>query len=150
MEYDSYFELIYIYIHKYNFNHQNIKMKPKLTLTILGCLYILQSIAIFIFASTIVETLLNVGEEGMKVGELMHYAITPAFLMIGLMLFFARDFEFDSQRKVLLALVIGYIPLFAVFYYFSSLEIMNFTIAGVILDVIMFGLALFTYLKAKQ
>ena len=73
-------------------------MKPKLTLTILGCLYILQSIAIFIFASTIVETLLNVGEEGMKVGELMHYALTPVFLMIGLMLFFARDFEFDSQR----------------------------------------------------
>ena len=86
----------------------------------------------------------------MKVGELMHYAFTPVFLMIGLMLFFARDFEFDSQRKVLLALVIGYIPLFAVFYYFSSLEIMNFTIAGVILDVIMFGLALFTYLKPKQ
>ena len=66
------------------------------------------------------------------------------------MLFFARDFEFDSQRKVLLALVIGYIPLFAVFYHFSSLEMMNFTIEGVILDIIMFGLALFTYLKPKQ
>lgn len=125
-------------------------MRPRLTLTILGCAQILQCLAVFVFAESIVETFLNVGEEGMRVGVLMHYGLAPAFLMIGLMLLFARDFEVKSQKKVLLALIIGYLPLFAVFYHFSSIEFLNFTIEGIVFDLLIFGLALFTYLRPKQ
>mgnify|MGYP006100433763 CR=1 FL=1 len=125
-------------------------MKPKLTLTIIGIAQVLQGIAIFIFAESVVETFLNVGDEGMRVGVLMHYGLAPAFLMIGLMLLFARDFAIESQKKLLLALIIGYLPLFAVFYHFSSVDFLNFTIEGIIPDIVLFGLALFTYLKPKE
>jgi len=125
-------------------------MRPKLTLTIIGIAQVLQGIAIFIFAESVVETFLNVGEEGMRVGILMHYGLAPAFLMIGLILLFARDFGIESQKKLLLALIIGYLPLFAVFYHFSSVDFLNFTIEGIIPDIVMFGLALFTYLKPKE
>ena len=111
---------------------------------------ILQSIGFLFFADSLIEDVLNVGEEGMKVGELMHNAIAPVFLMIGLMLVFAKDFEIESQRKMLLAMIIGYVPLFIVFYNFSSLEIMNFHIATMIPDFLIFTLALFAYLKPKS
>ena len=125
-------------------------MKPKIALLIIGSLMILQSIGFLFFADSLIEGVLNVGEEGMKVGELMHNAIAPAFLMIGLMLIFAKDFEIESQRKMLLAMIIGYIPLFIVLYNFSSLEIMNFHIATMIPDFLIFSLALFAYLKPKS
>ena len=125
-------------------------MKPKLTLLILGSLQILQSILVVVFARTIVETFLNVGGDALEVGVLMHYGLSPAFLIIGLILLFARKFEFESQKKVLLALIIGYLPLFAVFYHFSTIEIMNFSVESIAPDIIMFGLALFTYLNPKK
>ena len=46
-------------------------------------------------------------------------------------------------------MIIGYIPLFIVFYNFSSLEIMNISIPAMVPDFLMFSLALFTYLKPK-
>ena len=125
-------------------------MRPKIALLIIGSLMIFQSIGFLFFADSFIEGVLNVGEEGMKVGELMHNAIAPAFLMIGLMLVFAKDFEIESQRKMLLAMIIGYVPLFIVFYNFSSLEIMNFHIATMIPDFLIFTLALFAYLKPKS
>ena len=125
-------------------------MKPKLTLLILGSLQILQSILVVVFARTIVETFLNVRGDALEVGVLMHYGLSPAFLMIGLILLFARKFEFENQKKVLLALIIGYLPLFGVFYHFSTIEIMNFNIESIAPDIIMFGLALFTYLNPKK
>ena len=95
-------------------------MKPKIALLIIGSLMILQSIAFLFFADSLIEDVLNVGEEGMRVGVLLHNAIAPAFLMIGLILIFSRDFEIESQRKVLLSMIIGYIPLFIVFYNFHN------------------------------
>ena len=70
--------------------------------------------------------------------------------MIGLMLIFARDFGIESQRKVLLAMIIGYVPLFIVFYNFSLLEIINVSIPAMVPDFLIFSLALFTYLKPKS
>ena len=125
-------------------------MKPKITLLIIGSLMVLQSLGFMFFADSLIEDVLNVGEEGMRVGVLMHNAIAPAFLMIGLILIFARDFGIENQRKVLLALIIGYIPLFIIFYNFSTLEIMNLSIASMVPDFLMFSLALFTYLKPKS
>ena len=111
---------------------------------------VVQSLAFMFFADTLIEGVLNSGEEAIRVGVLLHNAFAPAFLMIGLMLIFARDFEIESQRKVLLAMIIGYIPLFIVFYNFSSLEIMNISIPAMVPDFLMFSLALFTYLKPKS
>ena len=125
-------------------------MNPKITLLIIGSLMVLQSLGFMFFADSLIEDVLNVGEEGMRVGVLMHNAIAPAFLMIGLILIFARDFGIENQRKVLLALIIGYIPLFIIFYNFSTLEIMNLSIASMVPDFLMFSLALFTYLKPKS
>jgi len=125
-------------------------MKPKIALLIIGSLMILQSIAFLFFADSLIEDVLNVGEEGMRVGVLLHNAIAPAFLMIGLILIFSRDFEFESQRKVLLSMIIGYIPLFIVFYNFSSLEIMNVSITTMVPDFLIFTLALFTYFNPKS
>ena len=55
----------------------------------------------------------------------MHYAIAPLFLMMSLVAFFATTFELESKRKVILAVIIGYVPLFVVFNYFMELEVMN-------------------------
>tara|TARA_B100000941_G_scaffold251641_1_gene198418 strand:- start:185 stop:562 length:378 start_codon:yes stop_codon:yes gene_type:complete len=125
-------------------------MKPKITLLIIGSLMVVQSLAFMFFADSLIEGVLNSGEEAIRVGVLLHNAFAPAFLMIGLMLIFARDFGIESQRKVLLAMIIGYIPLFIVFYNFSSLEIMNISIPAMVPDFLMFSLALFTYLKPKS
>ena len=125
-------------------------MKPKITLLIIGSLMVLQSLAFMFFADSLIDGVLNAGEEAIRVGVLLHNAVAPAFLMIGLMLIFARDFEIESQRKVLLAMIIGYIPLFIVFYNFSSLEIMNISIPAMVPDFLIFSLALFTYLKPKS
>ena len=125
-------------------------MKPKITLLIIGSLMVLQSLGFMFFADSLIDGVLNAGEEAIRVGVLLHNAFAPAFLMIGLMLIFAREFEIESQRKVLLAMIIGYIPLFIVFYNFSSLEIMNISIPAMVPDFLMFSLALFTYLKPKS
>ncbi len=125
-------------------------MKPKITLLIIGSLMVVQSLGFMFFADSLIEGILNAGEEAIRVGVLLHNAFAPAFLMIGLMLIFARDFEIENQRKVLLAMIIGYIPLFIVFYNFSSIEIMNISIPAMVPDFLMFSLALFTYLKPKS
>ena len=111
---------------------------------------VVQSLGFMFFADSLIEGVLNAGEEAIRVGVLLHNAFAPAFLMIGLMLIFARDFEIESQRKVLLAMIIGYIPLFIVFYNFSSIEIMNISIPAMVPDFLMFSLALFTYLQPKS
>ena len=125
-------------------------MKPKITLLIIGSLMVVQSLGFMFFADSLIEGVLNAGEEAIRVGVLLHNAFAPAFLMIGLMLIFSRDFEIESQRKVLLAMIIGYIPLFIVFYNFSSIEIMNISIPAMVPDFLMFSLALFTYLQPKS
>ena len=125
-------------------------MKPKITLLIIGSLMVVQSLGFMFFADSLIEGVLNAGEEAIRVGVLLHNAFAPAFLMIGLMLIFARDIEIENQRKVLLAMIIGYIPLFIVFYNFSSIEIMNISIPAMVPDFLMFSLALFTYLQPKS
>ena len=76
--------------------------------------------------------------------------MAPAFLMIGLVALFSTKFDISSQRQVLLAFIIGYIPLFVVFNYFMGLEVMNAGIETLALDIICFILALVAYFKPKE
>ena len=92
----------------------------------------------------------NTTPEGLEIAVLMHYAIAPLFLMMGLVAFFATTFELESKRKVILAVIIGYVPLFVVFNYFMGLEVMNAGVETYILDIICFFLSLTAYLSSSK
>ena len=125
-------------------------MKPKIPLYAIGGYCTLQSLVIFFAVDSIVPQFFNTTPEGIEIAILMHYGMVPAFLMMGLIGLFATKFEIESQRKILLAFIIGYLPLFGVFYHFSGSEVMNAGIESFVPDFICFILALFAYLKSKN
>ena len=125
-------------------------MKTKLTLTILGIINILQAIAYTAAAEPAVEMMFNVGEEAASLAVLFQYAITPAFLMIGLMQLFSRNLELAAAKRILLAVIIAYIPLFFAFYTMANSPLTNMRIGDFAIDIVMFSLAVFTYLKPKE
>lgn len=125
-------------------------MKPIIPLYAIGVYTILQSIVIFFAVDIIVPQIFNTTPEGIEIAILMHYGMAPAFLMIGLVALFSTKFDISSQRQVLLAFIIGYIPLFIVFNYFMGLEVMNAGIETLALDIICFILALVAYFKPKE
>ena len=124
-------------------------MKTKLTLTIIGTIMVLQAILYSAFASSSIDMMFNVGEEAATLAVLFQYAITPAFLMIGLMLLFLRDISLEYAKKLLLAVIIAYIPLFLSFYMMANSPLTQMGISDFAIDIVMFGLAVFTYLKPK-
>ena len=124
-------------------------MKTKLTLTIIGTIMVLQAILYSAFASSSIDMMFNVGEEAATLAVLFQYAITPAFLMIGLMLLFLRDIAVEYAKKLLLAVIIAYIPLFLSFYMMANSPLTQMGISDFAIDIVMFGLAVFTYLKPK-
>lgn len=124
-------------------------MKTKLTLTIIGTIMVLQAILYSAFASSSIDMMFNVGEEAATLAVLFQYAITPAFLMIGLMLLFLRDIALEYAKKLLLAVMIAYIPLFLSFYMMANSPLTQMGISDFAIDIVMFGLAVFTYLKPK-
>ncbi len=125
-------------------------MKTKLTLSIIGVLNIIQSILYTLFAIPAVDMMFNVGEEAANVAVLFQYALSPAFLMIGLIFIFSRNFEVNNAKKLLLALIIAYVPLFFAFYTLASSPLTNIGLPDFAVDILIYGLALFTYLKPKQ
>lgn len=124
-------------------------MKTKLTLTIIGVIQLLQSVLYAAFAKPSVDMMFNVGAEAGQLAIMFQYAITPAFLMIGLMLLFSRNLGVEDAKKLLLAIIIAYIPLFGAFYFMASSPLTNMGLPDFAIDFIMFGLAVFTYLKPK-
>ena len=60
-------------------------MKTKLSLTIIGVIMILQSIAYPLFSETFIEMMFNVGDEAKEVLNLFQIAVAPTFFMIGLL-----------------------------------------------------------------
>ena len=124
-------------------------MKTKLTLTIIGTIMVLQAILYSAFASSSIDMMFNVGEEAATLAVLFQYAITPAFLMIGLMLLFLRDIALEYAKKLLLAVIIAYIPLFLSFYMMANSPLTQMGISDFAIDIVMFVLAVFTYLKPK-
>ena len=124
-------------------------MKTKLTLTIIGIIQLLQSVLYAGFAESSIDMMFNIGAEARQLAIMFQYALTPAFLMIGLMLLFSRNLAVEDAKKLLLAVIIAYIPLFGAFYYMASSPLTNVGVADFAIDFVMFGLAIFTYLKPK-
>ena len=124
-------------------------MKTKLTLTIIGIIQLLQSVLYAGFAESSIDMMFNIGAEARQLAIMFQYALTPAFLMIGLMLLFSRNLAVEDAKKLLLAIIIAYIPLFGAFYYMASSPLTNMGLADFAIDFAMFGLAIFTYLKPK-
>ena len=125
-------------------------MKTKITLTVIGTLQVLQAILYSAFAKPAIEIMFNIGEEATQLALMFQYAISPAFLMIGLMLLFSRNTGVENAKKLLLAIIIAYIPLFIAFYCMSVSPMTNMGIGDFAVDIIMFGLAVYTYFKAKN
>ena len=125
-------------------------MKTKITLTIIGTLQVLQAILYSVFAKPAIEMMFNIGEEATQLALMFQYAISPAFLMIGLMLLFSRNTGIENAKKLLLAIIIAYIPLFIAFYCMSVSPMTNMGIGDFAVDIVMFGLAVFTYFKPKN
>ena len=92
-------------------------MKTKLTLSIIGVLNILQSILYTLFAIPAVDMMFNVGEEAANVAVLFQYALSPAFLMIGLIFIFSRNFEVNNAKKLLLPSML-YLSIFIIFSFY--------------------------------
>ena len=124
-------------------------MKTKLTLTIIGIIQLIQSVLYAGFAESSIDMMFNIGAEARQLAIMFQYALTPAFLMIGLMLLFSRNLAVEDAKKLLLAIIIAYIPLFGSFYYMASSPLTNVGLADFAIDFVMFGLAIFTYLKPK-
>ena len=74
-------------------------MKTKLTLSIIGIINILQALGYTIFAETASSMMFNTGDEAQQLAVLFQYAITPAFLMIGLMQFLSRNLSSSRRKK---------------------------------------------------
>lgn len=125
-------------------------MKTKLSLTIIGVIMILQSIAYPVFSETLIEMMFNVGDEAKEVLNLFQIAVAPTFFMIGLLLLMARSAELKTAKNILLAFIIGYIPAFLGFYNLASSPMTNAGVTDFIPDILMFGLAIFTYIKPKS
>ena len=125
-------------------------MKTKITLTVIGTLQVLQAVIYSAFAKPAIEMMFNIGEEATQLALMFQYAISPAFLMIGLMLLFSRNTGIENAKKLLLAIIIAYIPLFIAFYCMSVSPMTNMSIGDFTVDIVMFGLAVYTYFKPKK
>ena len=125
-------------------------MKTKLSLTIIGVIMILQSIAYPLFSETMIEMMFNVGDEAKEVLNLFQIAVAPTFFMIGLLMLMARSTELKTAKNILLAFIIGYIPAFLGFYNLASSPMTNAGVTDFIPDILMFGLAIFTLIKPKS
>jgi RsiW-degrading membrane proteinase PrsW (M82 family) len=110
---------------------------------------ILQSIAYPLFSETFTDMMFNVGDEAKEALTLFQIAVAPTFFMVGLMMLMARSTDIKTAKNLLLAFIIGYIPAFIAFYNLASSPMTNAGIVDFIPDILMFGLAIFTYIKPK-
>jgi len=126
-------------------------MKTKISLSIIGAYNTFVSVLMMFFAGDLVGTIVNSDSlEVIRMCEIMHYGLSPAILIIGLMLILARNSSIETAKNLLLAYIIGTIVLMYVFFVIMANEpLMNFSISTLIPDITMLILAIFGYLKAK-
>ena len=127
-----------------------MKNLPNIALYAFGGICTLQAISFLLFIENLVPQVFNTTPEGLEIAVLMHYGMAPLFLMMGLVAFFATTFELESKRKVILAVIIGYVPLFVVFNYFMGLEVMNAGVGTFMPDIICFLLGITAYLSSSK
>ncbi len=126
-------------------------MKTKLSLSILGVYNTLMGVIMMFFASALGnEIVLSENTDVIRMGELFHYGLSPALLIIGLMLFLSRNCSIETAKNLLMGYIIGTIVLMYVFFGIMTDEsLMNFSIESAMPDVLMLALSIFGYLKAK-
>ena len=126
-------------------------MKTKISLSIIGAYNTFVSVVMMFFAGDLVGTIVNSDSlEVIRMCEIMHYGLSPAILIIGLMLILARNSSMETAKNLLLAYIIGTIVLMYVFFIIMANEpLMNFSVSSLIPDITMLILAIFGYLKAK-
>ena len=126
-------------------------MKTKVSLSILGVYNALMGIIILIFASAFSSQVVNSDNaDVVRMGELFHYGLSPALLIIGLMLLLARNCSIETAKKLLLGYIIGTLLLMYIFFGIMANEsLMNFSIETAAPDVAMLILSIFGYVKAK-
>lgn len=126
-------------------------MKTKLSLSILGVYNTLMGVIMMFFASALGnEIVLSENTDVIRMGELFHYGLSPALLIIGLMLFLSRNCSIETAKNLLMGYIIGTIVLMYVFFGIMTDEsLMNFSIESAMPDVLMLVLSIFGYLKAK-
>jgi len=125
-------------------------MKTKLSLTIIGVIMILQAIAYPLFSETLTDMMFNVGDDAKEALELFQIAVAPIFFMVGLLMLQTRSTDIKTAKNILLAFIIAYIPAFIGFYNLASSPLTNAGITDFIPDILMFGIAIFTYIKPKK
>ena len=125
-------------------------MKTKLSLTIIGVIMILQAIAYPLFSETLTDMMFNVGHDAKEALELFQIAVAPMFFMVGLLMLLTRSTDIKTAKNILLAFIIAYIPAFIGFYNLASSPLTNAGITDFIPDILMFGIAIFTYIKSKK
>lgn len=111
---------------------------------------ILQSIAYPLFSETFTDMMFNVGDEAKEALTLFQLAISPMFLMVGLLMLLARSTDIKTAKNLLLGFIIAYIPAFIAFYNLAASPLTNAGVSDFIPDILMFGLAIFTYIKPKS
>jgi len=126
-------------------------MKTKLSLSILGVYNTLMGVIMMFFASALGnEIVLSENTDVIRMGELFHYGLSPALLIIGLMLFLSRNCSIETAKNLLMGYIIGTIVLMYVFFGIMTDEsLMNFSIESAMPDVLMLALSIIGYLKAK-
>ena len=125
-------------------------MKTKLSLTIIGVIMVLQAIAYPLFSETLTDMMFNVGDDAKEALELFQIAVAPMFFMVGLLMLLTRSTDIKTAKNIFLAFIIAYIPAFIGFYNLASSPLTNAGITDFIPDILMFGIAIFTYIKPKK
>ncbi len=128
-------------------------MRTNLSLTILGVYNTLVAIAMLVFANWASTQLLSDPSNGelLRMGELFHYGLGSAVLIIGLMLLLNRNAAFETAKKLLLAYIIGtFVTMFLFFMVFANEPLLNFSIDKAAPDIIILLVAIFGYLKPKE
>ena len=126
-------------------------MKTKVSLSILGVYNTLMGIIILIFASAFSSQVVDSDNaDVIRMGELFHYGLSPALLIIGLMLLLSRNCSIETAKKLLLGYIIGTLVLMYIFFGIMANEsLMNFRIENAAPDIAMLILSIFGYVKAK-
>ena len=90
-------------------------MSPQLALTIVGAIYIIQSLGLFFGASDITPKgfPIELNENALLVGTLLHEAIAGIVASFGVVILFSRQLADDAARTVCLGGAIGMVVMFA-------------------------------------
>lgn len=91
-------------------------LSTKNVLTLIGVISLLQGIGFFFGAEAITKGAflkLNQGD-ALRVGTLMHEALSGLMMSMGIIILFARNLEFSAASKILNGIGFGYIVLFSI------------------------------------